>query len=169
MLDGRNAQDAGIIGGEIARHIQLIVEARLLSLEPNAQREKAKVGGLGTVTLLRRENNPGTRNLAEPDGKPSKRQEELGIRIEPALVAERMVVLGLIHDLLRLKPDIVVRLDLSPAEVPAQLEAVSEFSELALVRTDRSALAAFWEAHDPGALTPAAAGAIALFEALSQV
>src|SRR5258705_13330198 len=81
MLDGRNAQDAGIIGGEIARHIQLIVEARLLSIEPNAQREKAKVGGLGTVTLLRRENNPGTRNLAEPDGKPSKRQEELGIRI----------------------------------------------------------------------------------------
>ena len=75
MLDSRNAQDAGIIGGEIARHIQLIVEARLLSLEPNAQREKAKVGGLGTVTLLRRENNPGTRNLAEPDGKPSKRQE----------------------------------------------------------------------------------------------
>jgi len=96
-------------------------------------------------------------------------QEELGIRVEPALVAERLVVLGLIHDLLRLKPDLVVQLDLAPAEVPAQLEAVSEFSELALVRTDRAGLAAFWEAHDPGVLTPAAAGAIALFEASSQV
>lgn len=95
--------------------------------------------------------------------------EELGIRIAPAEVAERLVRLGLVHDLLRLKPDLVVRLDLSPDEVPDQLEAVSEFSELAFVPTDRPGLAAFWSAHPPGVLTPAAAGAIARFEASIEI
>jgi hypothetical protein len=90
--------------------------------------------------------------------------EELGIVVGADQVAARMTVLGLVHDLLRLKPDLVVRLDLSTAEVPAQLEAVSEFSELAFVPAERSALTAFWAAHEPSRLTPAAAGAIALFE-----
>jgi 8-oxo-dGTP pyrophosphatase MutT (NUDIX family) len=91
--------------------------------------------------------------------------EELGIQIAPGRVAERLVALGLVHDLLRLKPDLVVRLDLSAAEVPAELEAVSEFSELAFVPARRDALDNFWRTHDPDVLTPAAAGAIALFEA----
>src|SRR3954451_13933256 len=81
MLDGRNAKDTGIVGGEIAHHVQLIIEAPLLSFEPNAQREKGEVGGFRTVTLLSCEYNPRTRNLAEPDREPLKRQEELGIRI----------------------------------------------------------------------------------------
>lgn len=92
--------------------------------------------------------------------------EELGIRIASAEVADRMVVLGLVHDLLRLKPDLVVRLDLAATELPAALEAVSEFSELAFVPAERDALNRFWAAHGPSTLTPAAAGAIALFEEL---
>jgi hypothetical protein len=91
--------------------------------------------------------------------------EELGLMIDPDRVAGEMVVLGLVHDLLRLKPDLVVRLDLSAAHRPAELAAVSEFSELAFIPADRDGLAAFWAAHDPSILTPAAAGAIALFEA----
>jgi hypothetical protein len=90
--------------------------------------------------------------------------EELGIRIDRARIGERMLVLGLVHDLLRLKPDLVVRLDLAAAEVPAELAAASEFSQLALVGTDRDALAGFWAAHDPQLLTPAAAGAVAVLE-----
>ena len=91
-------------------------------------------------------------------------EEELGIRIASAAVADRMVMLGLTQDLLRLKPDLVVRLDLSTAEVPAELAAVSEFSELAFVPADRHGLDTFWKEHVPQRLTPAAAGAIALFE-----
>ena len=92
-------------------------------------------------------------------------EEELGLRIGSAAVADRMVMLGLTQDLLRLKPDLVVRLDLAAAEVPAELAAVSEFSELAFVTADRDGLAAFWREHDPDLLTPAAAGAVALLEA----
>jgi hypothetical protein len=91
--------------------------------------------------------------------------EELGIRIPATEVADRMLGLGLVHDLLRLKPDLVVRLDLSAAEVPAELAAVSEFSELAFIPLDRTGVETFWKEHDPEHLTPAAAGAIALLEA----
>lgn len=92
--------------------------------------------------------------------------EELGLRTGPDPLAGRLEVLGLAHDLLRLKPDLVVRLDLTAAEVPARFEAVAEFGALALVAIDPVALTEFWAGHGPDRLTPAAAGAIALVESL---
>ena len=89
-------------------------------------------------------------------------REELGLDLDPGDVLGRTARLGLIHDLLRLKPDLVVRLDLDVD--PGDLQAVTEFDRLAFVPFDHEGLDAFWKTHAPHHLTPAAAGAIALLE-----
>jgi len=90
--------------------------------------------------------------------------EELGVEVSPAEVADRAELLGIAHDLLRLRPDLVFRLDLTPAEAQTVTTSTGdgEFAEVRQVAV--AGLAPFWRAHPPTVLTPAAAGAIALLE-----
>lgn len=85
--------------------------------------------------------------------------EELGVALDADEVARRGRVVGLVHDLERLRPDVVVHLPLTPDEA-ARVEPGEEFDAVRRVRPD----AAFWAAHGPGALTAPAAGALALWE-----
>ncbi len=94
--------------------------------------------------------------------------EELGLELPSAQLASRARVLGLAHDLLRLRPDVVLRLDLRAAEVPDAaapdlgLRPGVEFDRLATVRLDAAGLRRLWQGPASARLTPAAAGALAL-------
>ncbi|MCU7728091.1 NUDIX domain-containing protein [Actinoplanes sp. KI2] len=90
--------------------------------------------------------------------------EELGVEVGPAEVARRATVLGIAHDLLRLRPDLVFRLDLTPAEARAVTAGDGEFADVQQVELSAGGIERFWTAHPPSVLTPAAAGAVALLE-----
>jgi 8-oxo-dGTP pyrophosphatase MutT (NUDIX family) len=92
--------------------------------------------------------------------------EELGVAIPADELEGRLEVLGIAMDLLRLRPEICLRLVLRPAEAEdAVLErAASEFATLRAVRVSRSALGAWWARMTPDLLTPAGAGAMTLLE-----
>ncbi|MFN8077629.1 MAG: hypothetical protein U0Q15_19705 [Kineosporiaceae bacterium] len=84
--------------------------------------------------------------------------EELGVHLDPADASHRARVLGVVHDLLRLRPDVVVRLDLDDREA-AGITHGPEFDALTTVALATATVPA--EAP-PSPLTPAAAGAFAL-------
>jgi hypothetical protein len=89
-------------------------------------------------------------------------EEEVGISMTPAEVAHSGRVIGLAHDLLRLRPDIVVQLDIaSPVDLSGSTE---EFGRFVTVAIESGPLEAFWESHAPTQITPPAAGAVALLE-----
>ena len=93
--------------------------------------------------------------------------EELGIRLPAsAELASRLKPLGVGYDLLRLQPEICLRLDLDTHEYPPDgpLLTPSEFQERCLVELSSGAMNAFWESHPPELLTPAASATIALLE-----
>ncbi len=95
--------------------------------------------------------------------------EEVSLSLPVAQVAARARVLGLVHDLTRLRPDLSVRLDLSAEEARAiALPPGGEFDAMALVGTDAASMGRFWREHPPERLTPAGAGALALLEATPQ-
>ena len=85
----------------------------------------------------------------------------------PEQLGDRLTVLGTAQDLTMLRPDIVVRLDLRPDEVPTDLRPVSEFTRFALVPLTGPGDTEFWPAHPPATLLPHAAGAIALAQLLA--
>jgi 8-oxo-dGTP pyrophosphatase MutT (NUDIX family) len=93
--------------------------------------------------------------------------EELGVRPDtPAALAARLKPLGIGFDLLRLRPEICLRLDLEEHEFPREGPFLTrgEFQDRCLVALSGSSMSAFWERHPPELLTPAAAAAIALLE-----
>ncbi|RJK97732.1 NUDIX domain-containing protein [Vallicoccus soli] len=92
-------------------------------------------------------------------------REELGVVLDAADVARRLVVLGLAHDVRRLRPDVCVRLDLRAGEVPpgGPHPHPSEYDDRDLVPLD--ALPALWARRPPGTLTAPAAGTLALLGA----
>jgi 8-oxo-dGTP pyrophosphatase MutT (NUDIX family) len=87
-------------------------------------------------------------------------REELGLDLPVAQVADTARAIGVITDLYRLRPDVVVRLDVD-AE-PAELVAGEEFDSLDVVPLTPAGLADLWRRRPPETLTPAAAGALAL-------
>lgn len=87
-------------------------------------------------------------------------EEELGLALPAAEVGARARVVGVVHDLARLRPDVVVHLPITPSEA-AGLVAGEEFDDLVRVRPDER----FWSLYGPEQLTPAAAGACALLDA----
>ncbi len=91
--------------------------------------------------------------------------EEISVSLPVAQIAARATVLGLVHDLTRLRPDVSVRLDLTAQEAATvALPAGGEFDDLVLVGTDPASVQRFWAEHPPERLTPAGAGALALME-----
>lgn len=95
--------------------------------------------------------------------------EEVSLALPVVEVAARARVLGLVHDLTRLRPDLSVRLDLSEAEArEITLPPGGEFDAMVLVGTDAASMGRFWRDHPPERLTPAGAGALALLETTPQ-
>lgn len=90
--------------------------------------------------------------------------EELGLSLSAGEVERAGTVLGLAHDLLRLRPDIVVRVNIT-SEVLARKVRDDEFSELLTVPISSIVTSRFWVDYRPTALTPSAAGAVALLAA----
>lgn len=93
--------------------------------------------------------------------------EELGIELPPPdRLEQRLRTLGMSYDLLRLRPEICLRLDLEDDEYPAGGPELSpqEFQARELVELSPSGMERFWSTHPPATLTPAAAGALALLE-----
>ena len=94
-------------------------------------------------------------------------REEVGVSLDDRPAPEdRLSAMGIGHDLLRLRPEICLRLDLSAREVaPGGVRlSADEFADQQLVELSREGLDAFWRAHPADALTPAAAAALALAE-----
>jgi 8-oxo-dGTP pyrophosphatase MutT (NUDIX family) len=94
--------------------------------------------------------------------------EELDLRIGTSReLSTRLIPLGIGYDLLRLRPEICLRLDLRQGDLPRQglLLASGEFQEQCLVDLSTEGMSKFWASHPPRTLTPAAAAAIALLEA----
>lgn len=91
--------------------------------------------------------------------------EELGVDLPVEQVAARVEVLGLVHDLTRLRADLAVRLDLTAAEAGTiAAPPGGEFDAVRLVGVDEAGFDALWREHPPERLTPAGAGALALLE-----
>lgn len=93
--------------------------------------------------------------------------EELGVHIrDQAELARRLRTLGVGFDLLRLRPEICLRLDLELDECPVGGPALSpqEFQDRALLELSPAGFERLWHAYPPDALTPAAAATIALLE-----
>ena len=92
--------------------------------------------------------------------------EELGVVLSIKQLARRLVVVGIAFDLLRLRPEVCMRLDLTGAEARTILDSStrSEFDSIEFLRLDRSAITAWWQTVGPDDVTPAAAGALALVE-----
>ena len=91
--------------------------------------------------------------------------EELGVVLPVAEVAARARVLGLVHDLTRLRADLAVHLELTAAEA-GRITAPpgGEFDALRERDVDPASFDALWRDHPPERLTPAGAGALALLE-----
>lgn len=94
-------------------------------------------------------------------------REELGIRLGLGDLGARLLVLGVGYDLLRLKPEICLRLDLQEHELAARRLRLTpaEYSQAQVVPLDAQGFAGFWRERPPGALTPAAVASVALLEA----
>jgi len=92
-------------------------------------------------------------------------EEELGVMVSPAEVARRGEILGVAHDLLRLRPDVALRLDLTLDESRSLAVGDGEFVEFRGHEMAAQDISEFWATHPPSTLTPAAAGAVALLEA----
>lgn len=94
-------------------------------------------------------------------------REELGIGLAPLDLRARLLVLGVGYDLLRLKPEICLRLDLEPHELAGRRLglAPAEYSEAQIVPLDARGFARFWRERPPATLTPAAVASVALLEA----
>jgi 8-oxo-dGTP pyrophosphatase MutT (NUDIX family) len=93
--------------------------------------------------------------------------EELGIELpRPDRLEQRLRTLGVSHDLLRLRPEICLRLDLEQGDYPPDGLHLSsrEFQDKDIVELSINGLLDFWSTHPPETLTSAAAGAIALLE-----
>jgi 8-oxo-dGTP pyrophosphatase MutT (NUDIX family) len=98
--------------------------------------------------------------------------EELGITLGNATdVRSRLVTLGVGFDLLRLRPEICLRLDLESHEYPpgGPVLTPDEFQQRALIPLSAEGIEAFWKAHTPEMLTPAAAATVALLENAAQL
>ncbi|MBI4940773.1 MAG: hypothetical protein HY830_08500 [Actinobacteria bacterium] len=94
-------------------------------------------------------------------------REELGVHRTVDEVDASLQVLGLLTDLTRLRPDVVVLLDLAAAgsrPTAAELTAGEEFDTLEVVPTTPTRLADLWTRRPPVLLTAAACGALALLE-----
>lgn len=96
-------------------------------------------------------------------------REELRVLVDPAALRERLTALGVAHDLLRLRPELCLRLDLEDSELRGTRVALSqdEFAAHELVGLSSAGLKRFWHSRRPHEVTPPAAGAIALVEAAS--
>jgi hypothetical protein len=88
--------------------------------------------------------------------------EELGVTIGPDVVETRARVLGLAHDLGRLRPDLVVRIDLTEDELGAEPPQGGEFDDFDHVEVSVRGLDDFLRSRAPDQITPAAAGALQL-------
>lgn len=120
---------------------------------------------------------------------PAARQElaeELGVVVGGGVVGggdralgPRLQVLGVAYDLLRLRPEVCLRLDLTAAEAELVRAggtrgrgagaagghgARPEFEGLELVDISDAGLRRFWEERPPGSVTAPATGAVALLE-----
>jgi 8-oxo-dGTP pyrophosphatase MutT (NUDIX family) len=96
------------------------------------------------------------------DGARRELAEELGVELSMHDLAHRATLLGVAHDLLRLRPEICLRLDLDAAE-SAQIRDRRPPSEFASVeRVGLRGLSNFLESSAAADLTPAGAGALAL-------
>lgn len=94
-------------------------------------------------------------------------REELGVHRTVDEVEASLQVLGLVTDLARLRPDVVVLLDLAAVgsrPTAAELAAGEEFDTLEVVPMTPASLTALWGRRPPSTLTAAAAGALALLE-----
>ena len=94
--------------------------------------------------------------------------EELGVRVAEAELERALVPLGIGWDLLRLRPEVCLRLDLDRAPTRAGragglLEA-EEFETAKLLALDRESLRSFWPDHPAELLTPAACATLVLLE-----
>lgn len=89
--------------------------------------------------------------------------EELGVEVSAAEVRARAVVLGLAHDRWRLRPEIVVRLDLTADEAGGAVPTGGEFDEFDDVPVTVTAIGSFLSSRgrDPG-VTSACEGALRL-------
>jgi 8-oxo-dGTP pyrophosphatase MutT (NUDIX family) len=92
--------------------------------------------------------------------------EELGVTVTPTDVEARATVLGLAHDRWRLRPEIVVRLDLTADEASAAVPQGGEFDAFEDVPVTAAAIDAFLASrgHEPG-VTSACEGALRLLRA----
>jgi 8-oxo-dGTP pyrophosphatase MutT (NUDIX family) len=92
--------------------------------------------------------------------------EELGMHVGTGeALASRLKPLGIGFDLLRLRAEICLRLDLLESELPRELPLTrEEFQDQCLVDLEKASMSEFWETHPPHTLTPAAAATIALLE-----
>jgi hypothetical protein len=92
--------------------------------------------------------------------------EELGVHLNTTELAERVSLLGFAVDLVRLRPEVCLRIDIASTELhaPAPTVAAEEFTAARFVPLSRSGLTQVWSTYSPLELTPAAAGAIALLE-----
>ncbi len=87
--------------------------------------------------------------------------------VPPSTLAGRLRTMGIGFDLLRLRPEVCLRLDLHEREIAPGGPSLStrEFRRCSVLELSEASLRAFWELHPPGAITPAAAATIALIEA----
>ncbi len=108
------------------------------------------------------ESDPGTNGEHLAHTVAAELAEELGVPLSTAEVLRRGSVLGMCHDLLRLRPDVVVRLDLTEGESVDHLGAGQEYDRIREVPlTDLSDV---WTGLPPDQLTAPGAGALALLE-----
>lgn len=93
--------------------------------------------------------------------------EELSLELSTGALRDRLAVLGVGYDLLRLKPEVCLRLDLDTIDLRGRrlIPSPSEYSRLRLFDVSPAGLDAFWRDHAPDELTPAAAATVALLEA----
>jgi 8-oxo-dGTP pyrophosphatase MutT (NUDIX family) len=93
--------------------------------------------------------------------------EELDVHVGAAgELSARLRLLGIGYDLLRLRPEICLRLDLNERDLPSQglLLTPNEFQAQCLIGLSELSMSEFWTSHPPQTLTPAAAATIALLE-----
>lgn len=91
-------------------------------------------------------------------------EEELSVVLTEVELDRRLQPLGVAVDLLRLRPEVCMRLDLDSDEADGLFARDEEFSAARLVELSAGGLDRFWAEHGPDRLTPAAAGAVALLE-----
>lgn len=87
--------------------------------------------------------------------------EELGLRLSAADLRRRLRPLGIGYDLLRLRPEVCLTLDLADVNATALRLGAEEYEALRIAPLDGGA--GLWPRR-PLELTPAAAAALALFE-----